>query len=56
MAINPPVDATGTAAWKKLQQHYDELQAQGIDLKQWFEDDPTRVDSLSFDVDRKSVV
>lgn len=36
MAINPPVDATGTAAWKKLQQHYDELQAQGIDLKQWF--------------------
>jgi glucose-6-phosphate isomerase len=50
MAINPPVDATGTAAWKKLQQHYDELQAQGIDLKQWFEDDPTRVDSLSFDV------
>lgn len=50
MAINPPVDATTTEAWGKLQKHYDELQAQGIDLKKWFNDDPSRVDALSFDV------
>ncbi|KFI57906.1 glucose-6-phosphate isomerase [Bifidobacterium gallicum] len=49
MAINPPVDATLTPAWAKLQKHYDELQAEGIDLKKWFADDENRVKDLTFD-------
>ncbi len=39
MAINPPVDATKTPEWAALQKHYDELQSEGISLKQWFADD-----------------
>ena len=49
MAINPPVDATQTPAWAALQKHYDELQSEGVSLKQWFADDPERVEKLSFD-------
>ena len=49
MAINPPVDATKTPEWAALQKHYDELQSEGISLKQWFADDAERVDKLSFD-------
>ncbi|PJM74019.1 glucose-6-phosphate isomerase [Bifidobacterium primatium] len=49
MAINPPIDATSTPAWAALQKHYDELQAEGIDLKKWFADDPDRVKKLSFE-------
>ncbi len=49
MAINPPVDATQTEAWAKLQRHYDEMQAEGIDLKKWFADDENRVDDLTFE-------
>ncbi|MEE0654567.1 MAG: glucose-6-phosphate isomerase, partial [Bifidobacterium criceti] len=49
MAINPPVDATQTEAWAKLQRHYDEMQAEGADLKKWFAEDENRVDALSFD-------
>ena len=49
MAINPPVDATQTEAWAKLQRHYDEMQSEGIDLKKWFADDENRVDDLTFD-------
>ncbi len=49
MAINPPVDATKTPEWAALQKHYDELQAEGVSLKQWFADDAERVDKLSFD-------
>ena len=49
MAINPPVDATKTPAWVALQKHYDELQAEGIDLKKWFAEDSDRVKELSFD-------
>ncbi|RSX55075.1 glucose-6-phosphate isomerase [Bifidobacterium dolichotidis] len=49
MAINPPVDATQTPAWAKLQKHYDELQAEGIDLKKWFAEDADRVKNLTFD-------
>ena len=45
MAINPPVDATKTPEWAALQKHYDELQAEGVSLKQWFADDAERVDS-----------
>ena len=43
MAINPPVDATKTPEWAALQKHYDELQSEGISLKQWFADDAERV-------------
>ena len=42
MAINPPVDATKTPEWAALQKHYDELQSEGISLKQWFADDAER--------------
>ena len=49
MAINPPVDATKTPEWAALQKHYDELQSEGISLKQWFADDAERVEKLSFD-------
>ena len=49
MAINPPVDATQTPEWAALQKHYDELQSEGVSLKQWFADDPERVEKLSFD-------
>ena len=48
MAINPPVDATKTPEWAALQKHYDELQAEGVSLKQWFADDAERVGKLSF--------
>lgn len=49
MAINPPVDATTTQAWKALDEHLSALRAEGINLKQWFADDANRVDALSFD-------
>ena len=49
MAINPPVDATQTESWAKLQRHYDEMQSEGIDLKKWFADDENRVDDLTFE-------
>ena len=49
MAITPPVDATKTPEWAALQKHYDELQSEGISLKQWFADDAERVEKLSFD-------
>lgn len=42
MAINPPVDATRTQAWAQLQQHFNQLQQQGISLRQWFAQDPQR--------------
>ena len=49
MAINPPVDATKTDAWQALQKHYDDLQSEGINLRQWFEQDPERTAKLSFE-------
>ncbi|BAR07340.1 glucose-6-phosphate isomerase [Scardovia inopinata] len=49
MAINPPVDATKTQAWAQLQQHFTNLQGQGINLRQWFAQDPQRVQKLSFE-------
>jgi len=49
-SVNPPVDATKTSAWTKLQRHYDELAERGISLKRWFAEDPARVDRLSYDV------
>ncbi|EIT89056.1 glucose-6-phosphate isomerase [Parascardovia denticolens IPLA 20019] len=49
MSINPPVDAQKTQAWANLQKHFDQLQKDGINLRQWFAQDPQRVQSLSFD-------
>ncbi len=49
MAINPPVDATQTKAWAALQDHFQSLQDEGIDLRAWFADDPQRTEKLSFE-------
>ena len=49
MTVSAPIDATQTAAWAALKQHYDELQAQGISLKDWFAADSQRVGKLSFE-------
>jgi glucose-6-phosphate isomerase len=46
-----PIDVTTTAAWKALQDHFEKMNAEGIDLKKWFADDPDRVKKLSFTVD-----
>ncbi|MDO4806407.1 MAG: glucose-6-phosphate isomerase, partial [Coriobacteriales bacterium] len=43
-----PIDITATDAWKALAAHYDELQAEGISLKDWFAADSDRVSKLSF--------
>lgn len=48
MTVSAPIDATQTPAWKALQAHYDELQAKGISLKDWFAADPERVGKLTF--------
>ncbi|MFT8356426.1 MAG: glucose-6-phosphate isomerase [Bifidobacterium aquikefiri] len=49
MAINPPIDATATQAWKDLQKHFEDLQHEGIDLRTWFNEDSQRTAKLSFD-------
>ena len=49
MTVSAPIDATQTPAWAALQKHYDELQATGISLKDWFAADSERVSKLSFD-------
>ena len=49
MAINPPVDATQTPQWAALQEHFNQLQHEGVDLKKWFAQDDSRVDSLTFE-------
>lgn len=49
MAINPPVDATQTKAWAALQDHFQSLQDEGIDLRAWFANDPQRTEKLSFE-------
>ncbi len=48
--IPAPVDATKTAAWKALQDHYDKLVSEGISLKEWFAEDADRVDKFSYDL------
>ena len=47
--VAAPIDATSTAAWKALEAHQEELEAEGIDLKAWFAADAERVNKLSFD-------
>ena len=49
-AVSAPIDATQTAAWAALKDHYRALQEQGISLKDWFAADPERVEKLSFEV------
>ncbi len=48
--LNPPVDATRTNAWAGLINAYSDFQKQGINLRQWFKDDPERTKKLSFTV------
>ena len=50
MTVSAPIDATKTEAWAALGKHYDELQASGISLKDWFAADPARVEKLSYDL------
>ncbi|MCI1664474.1 glucose-6-phosphate isomerase [Bifidobacterium crudilactis] len=49
MAINPPIDATKTPAWSALQQHFNDLQSEGIDLRAWFAQDADRMNKLTFE-------
>ncbi|MGO3359171.1 MAG: glucose-6-phosphate isomerase [Bifidobacterium crudilactis] len=49
MAINPPIDATKTPAWSALQQHFNDLQSEGIDLRAWFAQDADRTSKLTFE-------
>ncbi|MDN5971777.1 glucose-6-phosphate isomerase [Bifidobacterium crudilactis] len=49
MAINPPIDATKTPAWSALQQHFNDLQNEGIDLRAWFAQDADRTSKLTFE-------
>jgi glucose-6-phosphate isomerase len=49
MAINPPIDATKTPAWSALQQHFNDLQNEGIDLRAWFAQDADRTNKLTFE-------
>ena len=48
--IVAPVDITATPEWKALQDHFDALQAEGINLKDLFAADPDRVAKFSYDV------
>ncbi|MBY4797874.1 glucose-6-phosphate isomerase [Collinsella sp. AGMB00827] len=45
-----PVDAVQTTAWKALSAHRDEMLASKACLSDWFEADPDRVESLSYNV------
>ncbi|MCI1984680.1 MAG: glucose-6-phosphate isomerase [Bifidobacteriaceae bacterium] len=49
MAINPPIDATKTNAWAALDKHFNELKAEGINLREWFANDPERTAKLTFE-------
>ncbi|MDN6458380.1 MAG: glucose-6-phosphate isomerase [Bifidobacterium crudilactis] len=49
MAINPPIDATKTPAWSALQQHFNDLQNEGKDLRAWFAQDADRTSKLTFE-------
>ncbi len=51
MAVGKPIDAVATPQWAALQAHFDELQKEGISLKDWFAADPERVPSMTFDVE-----
>jgi len=48
--VAAPIDPTQLPEWAKLSEDYREMQEKGISLKQWFADDPERVQKLSFDV------
>ena len=47
-----PVDATQTEAWKSLEAHYATLQSSKASLREWFEQDPQRVQNMSFELDQ----
>lgn len=47
--VSAPIDATQTAAWKALTEHFAKLNEEGISLKDWFAADADRVKKLSFE-------
>jgi glucose-6-phosphate isomerase len=46
-----PVDATQTEAWAELSAHLSDLREEGMSIKSWFENDPSRVAEMTFDVE-----
>lgn len=50
METSAPIDATKTTAWADLVKTFGEMKKTGINLRQWFNDDPSRVEKLSFTV------
>jgi glucose-6-phosphate isomerase len=44
-----PINTIKLKSWKKLQSHFDKLQAKGIDLRNWLEDE-NRANDLTFDI------
>lgn len=45
-----PTDPTQTNAWKKLSDHYNTLKTAGISMRDWFAQDPSRVQEFTFTV------
>lgn len=43
-------DVTQTKAWNKLQDHFNELQASSVTLKDWFAQDPNRTQKFSVEL------
>ena len=42
-----PTDPTQTNAWKKLSDHYNTLKTAGISMRDWFAQDPSRVQEFT---------
>ena len=47
-----PTDATQTKAWRALAEHYASLKDTKAMLKNWFAEDPQRVQNLTFELDQ----
>lgn len=47
-----PTDATQTKAWRALAEHYASLKDTKATLKNWFAEDPQRVQNLTFELDQ----
>ena len=47
-----PTDATQTKAWQALTEHYVSLKDTKATLKNWFAEDPQRVQNLTFELDQ----
>ncbi len=51
MSYPAPIDPTKTKAWGALAVHFSELQEAGINLRAWFDQDSSRVEKMTFDVE-----